>query len=253
MRKGMTFVSSLLALVTIGVTSSCSGSDSLGPGESSVVQLPVSTGSDTTTVPIPGPRTGSGPVVGVRISPASAVVEVGSAVYFWAAGDNAAGELVEKSHVSWVSSDPSIAAVSDSGTVRGVAVGSAHITATIDGHSASADVIVIAPPPPLTEFDLQVTVRGALPGVTDTTAAELVSGATVTLYRTTPDSSSMQPDELIGTRTTDPGGSVAFRSIAPGWFRVEITPPAGSPYHGRTVTFHPPLMPVVPILLFLPG
>lgn len=59
---------------------------------------------------------------------------------------DASNRILTGRPVQWSSSDPSIAAVSADGTVLGVAVGAATITATVDGKSATRVVVVLAIP-----------------------------------------------------------------------------------------------------------
>lgn len=251
MSGGTRFVTTLFVLAGAGLLVACGGNDAFGPARASVAQTPGTTGSDTTTIPIPGPRTGPGPVVTVEISPVSATVVVGGITYFWARGYNADGDLVVGTQAIWVSSDPSVLSVSDTGSVRGMAVGSAQVTATIEGHAAMAQVIVVEPPPPITQYDMTLNVRGAL-SANDTTETEPVPGTTVVLYSTTaPGSGSTDPDVLLATKVADDSGNVLFTAVPAGWFRAVMTPPAGSPYQAKTETFSPNPQPDVYVELYL--
>ena len=58
-------------------------------------------------------------------------------------GDIPPGGLI----TTWTSSNPTVATVDASGTVRGVALGNTVITATSYGVSASITVVIVAPPP----------------------------------------------------------------------------------------------------------
>ncbi|MEG0987083.1 MAG: Ig-like domain-containing protein, partial [Clostridia bacterium] len=80
----------------------------------------------------------------LKVTPAVATVEVGKTVQLAAAKDGAAVAA------TWVSGTPTIATVDASGLVTGVADGSATITATFGGESATCVVTVgkaIAPTP----------------------------------------------------------------------------------------------------------
>jgi hypothetical protein len=79
-------------------------------------------------------------------------------------------------------------------------------------------------------FDLVVTVVGADPSG-DTLQTVRLSGARVTLSRfaSLPDSGSV-PDAVISTRRTGRDGQVVFHRLQPAWYRVDVEPPAGSPY-----------------------
>jgi len=77
---------------------------------------------------------------GVRIDPASVQLEVGETVQLSATVYPA--DAPDKS-VTWTSGDPSIATVSETGLVTGVAYGSTTVTAeTINGGTATCDIMV---------------------------------------------------------------------------------------------------------------
>ena len=82
------------------------------------------------------------PVASVAVSPASASVTVGQTVQLTATPKDASGNPLSGRAVTWATSNGAIATVSASGVVTGVAAGSATITATSEGKSGSATVIV---------------------------------------------------------------------------------------------------------------
>jgi Big-like domain-containing protein len=87
-----------------------------------------------------------GPVVNVRIShPSGTMFPLGSGIQLSAYGVDMFGTHVPDRPVSWSSSNPSVASVDAYGFVTGHQEGSATITATIDGVSAS---IAVYPKPP---------------------------------------------------------------------------------------------------------
>jgi uncharacterized protein YjdB len=99
----------------------------------------------------------SGPVNSIAISPASGSVQQGKTLQLTDAFKDVAGNPVTVHSVAWTSSKSTVAAVSSSGLVTGVAVGSATITSTADGKSSTAAITVTAativapapaPPPP---------------------------------------------------------------------------------------------------------
>ena len=57
---------------------------------------------------------------------------------------DAAGKVLDVGAISWSTSDAKIAILNGNGNVRGVAVGTATITATVAGRSATATVQVTA-------------------------------------------------------------------------------------------------------------
>ena len=93
----------------------------------------------------------AGPVNSVSITPASGSLQQGKTLQLAATYQDVAGNVVTAQSVAWTSSASSIAAVSSSGLVTGVAVGNANVTVTADGESKSAAITVTAasaPPPP---------------------------------------------------------------------------------------------------------
>ncbi|HEU4453795.1 MAG TPA: Ig-like domain-containing protein, partial [Longimicrobium sp.] len=107
-------------------------------------------GTATITATVEG-RSGSAPVTvqavpiaTLSISPASFALTVGQSATATAVAKDAAGNVLTGRAVAWSSSNPAVATVA-SGVVRAVAAGSATITATSEGRSATAPVTVTAP------------------------------------------------------------------------------------------------------------
>ncbi len=88
------------------------------------------------------------PVASVAVTPASATIQVGQTQQLAATLKDASGNTLSGRAVSWSSSNSSVASVSSSGLVTGLAAGSAVITATSEGKSGTATLTVVAPPPP---------------------------------------------------------------------------------------------------------
>lgn len=82
------------------------------------------------------------PVSLVRVNPASANMRVGGSVTLSAQALDAAGGVVPGLSTAWKSSNPSIASVSGSGVVTGIAPGSATLTATVAGLNGVVAVTV---------------------------------------------------------------------------------------------------------------
>ena len=81
------------------------------------------------------------PVASLAVSPASLQLTVGEAAQLSADVRDAAGNPLDRP-VSWASADPSVATVDGSGNVTAEAVGSTSVTATSEGVSTSASVVV---------------------------------------------------------------------------------------------------------------
>jgi len=90
------------------------------------------------------------PVATVSVSPPSATVFVSQTLQLTATPKDAGGNTLTGRTITWGSSSSSVATVSSSGLVSGVATGSATITATSEGKSGTAAITVSTPPPPPT-------------------------------------------------------------------------------------------------------
>ena len=82
------------------------------------------------------------PVASVAIVPSSGSVAVGATIQLSATTKDASGNELTGRTLTWLSSSTSIARVSDSGLVSGVSVGSATISATSEGQTATAQIVV---------------------------------------------------------------------------------------------------------------
>jgi uncharacterized protein YjdB len=92
-------------------------------------------------------------VASVAVAPGSGEVDAGSTLRFEAKARDRRGVDVAGTSFVWTSSNTAVATVDNSGAVKGIAAGSAKITATAGGQSASADATVRggqtqSPPPP---------------------------------------------------------------------------------------------------------
>src|SRR5690348_2114584 len=81
-------------------------------------------------------------VASVQLTPSSADILVGDVLQLNATPRDADGNALTGRTITWSSSTPSVAAVSSSGSVEGVAQGTATITATSEGISSTADITV---------------------------------------------------------------------------------------------------------------
>ena len=88
-------------------------------------------------------RPGAG-VASVEIVPASAFLEVGATASLSFVGRKADGTVVSGLTPKWAVSDPTKLTVTSSGTLTGVAAGSATVTATLGASSATSTVTVVA-------------------------------------------------------------------------------------------------------------
>lgn len=86
-------------------------------------------------------------VASVDVTPQTAEVGIGHTLKLNATPRDAAGNALSGRSVSWSSSNSSVASVDNGGTVIGVAAGNATITASSEGKSATAAIIVKADAP----------------------------------------------------------------------------------------------------------
>jgi hypothetical protein len=82
-------------------------------------------------------------------------------------------------------------------------------------------------------------VRGTILGVrltdpADTTSQEHVAGASIAVYlefaHVPVDSSELPEHKLLGTITSDARGAFQLTNVPGGYYRLDVTPPPGSPY-----------------------
>src|SRR5207248_1929259 len=86
------------------------------------------------------------PVASVAVNPATPSVAVGGTVQLTATPQDSVGNSLPGRTVTWASSASTVASVSTTGLVTGVAVGSATITATSEGQNGTATVTVTPVP-----------------------------------------------------------------------------------------------------------
>jgi uncharacterized protein YjdB len=106
------------------------------------------------------------PVASVLLVPASAALRVGETATLTATVRDAVGTTLTGRTITWASSAPAVATISAAGVVTAVALGSATLTATSEGQSATATVVVTST---------------AVPVIATVSPAALTPGATLTL------------------------------------------------------------------------
>lgn len=111
----------------------------------------VAPGTTTVTATVEGKTatasvTVSAPVSSVTVTPPTLSLVVGAAQQLSATSRDSAGNQLQRRPVSWSSSAPAVATVSNQGLVSGVALGVAVITASVEGRTASSQVTVTLAP-----------------------------------------------------------------------------------------------------------
>jgi Prealbumin-like fold domain/Bacterial Ig-like domain (group 2) len=196
-------------------------------------------GTDTTG----SPATSTGPVASVTLTPKNVTLRMGYYTYFSAAPRDDKGALVTGKRAAWSSSNSAVLVASDTGVFYAKAIGSAKVYGTIDGHTDSANVVVIVaapdtlitpPPAPVSSFNLALSTAGAVAGA-DTSQSQPVAGVTITVTRV----GGVRGDTLnapivAGTVTTDANGTASLQNLPGGSYSFAVTPPAGSPFVAMT-------------------
>ncbi|HET9010216.1 MAG TPA: right-handed parallel beta-helix repeat-containing protein [Gemmatimonadaceae bacterium] len=118
----------------------------------------------------------------VSVAPVTTSVAIGATALLAATVLDADGQRVTDVPVSWRSSDPALAKVSESGVVTGVAVGTATITARADTRQGTAQITVYSAGSSAGTVDFAAIKRGIRPrgfGATPYTHRAPASGARV--------------------------------------------------------------------------
>ena len=95
-------------------------------------------GSGDSTAPRP-------PIAAVTIVPESVEVVIRGTVQLTATMWDAAGRVARGREMMWASGNPAVAMVSPTGLVTGLLKGSTTVTATCEGRSATAVIVVFLP------------------------------------------------------------------------------------------------------------
>lgn len=144
-------------------------------------------GTATVTVQVNAPPPAA--VASLSVTPATSTVSIGGAVQLEAAARDAQGTVLLGRVITWTSSNPQVAIVSPTGFVTAIASGNATITATSEGQTANAQIIVpaVATPFPVNSIIVSPAVAtSAIGGTTQFSAVtrdmigNVLTGRTVT-------------------------------------------------------------------------
>ena len=211
------------------------GNNGNGSGTDTSGQHPDTTGQPPAT----------GPVVSVQLSPATVTAFVGNYVGVYALALNAEGRALPNKKFTWRSSNESVVAVSDTGLLRAVAIGTATVYASVDGKEGSALVTVVAKPeepPPVDKFTVRGVVLGDDPQP-DTMRVVRVPGATATLFRVgDAKGDTLNPRVQVATATSDAQGEFVFADVPSGYYTIEVKAPSGGPFEDGSTGFGPQRM-----------
>lgn len=162
-------------------------------------------------------------------------IATGDSTTFSATAVDARGNTITGRPVTWASSNTSVAAVSTSGVVTGLALGTATITATVDSTSGSATVLVTATPP---------TVITDQPGNVSKTTADFQGrvnpngSATMAWFEWSRDTAAFtnptsSPSQSVGSGTALVPMSFSATGLAPGadyLYRLDASNGGGTRY-----------------------
>jgi Bacterial Ig-like domain (group 2) len=255
MQTRLIHLGTLTLAVAISALLACGKADGGPPTSPNLGTNPQGTGGDTSgngTTGGNGQRP-TGTVDSVSVVPASLTLLRGNYAALRVQGVSRDGTWLADQPATWKSSSPDVVAARDTGIVQGLAVGTAFVTATINGHSAFARVSVVAasagappppppPPPPVVKFTLIAVVSGVLPATaSDTGGLGPVAGAKVDVYYSASAmADSLDKRTLVTTGTTDATGAMTVPDLPTGWYRLKVAAPSGSPWLDGETLLAPP-------------
>jgi uncharacterized protein YjdB len=183
-------------------------------------------------------------VTTVSVSPPAAAIAVGANTTLAATVNDQNGNVMTGQTVNWSSSNASVAPVSSSGVVSGLAAGSATITAAVSGKSGTASITVTAgPPPPPVPTTVSITPA----------SASVATGSTVTLQATVNDQyGSPMSGQTIAWSSSDPAAATVNSSgivtgVAVGSATITATSSGKSGTAAITVTAVAPVVTTVTV------
>jgi uncharacterized protein YjdB len=191
-------------------------------------------------------------VATVEIAPATATVTVGTSVSLTATALDATGNVVSGRKVRWASADTNFATISNAGVVTGRYVGTVPVAATIEGKTATAQIVVI--PIPVATVRVSPSSRDLIVGETATLAAEpldargvVLPGRSVAWTTSRPNVASVNaggvvtalaPGSAVITATVEGKSGVAAVTISPAPVAtVVVSPTSASLVVGQAIAF----------------
>lgn len=181
--------------------------------------------SGTATVTV-----GQVPVATVAVTPSQSTVTVGQTVTLVANPLDAAGQPLTGRAVTWTSSSPGIASVSATGVVTAVSVGSAVITATVEGVDGLATVVVN--PAPVASVTVSPSSRTLTVGQTATLSAtaldaagNVIAGAPITWSSTNTAVATVSSGGVVSAVAAGSATILATSGTAVGTAAITVTNP----------------------------
>jgi uncharacterized protein YjdB len=161
------------------------------------------------------------PVASVTVTPTSEAISAGASVPFHVILKDSANRTITGRQISWSSSAPSVANVTDVGVVTGILVGSAEITATSEGKQGTAAVTVNTLTTPVAAVSLSPPSADISGGGTKQLVATLrdangnvLGGRTISWTSSNPDRATVSATGLVTAAPVD--GSVTISASVEG-------------------------------------
>lgn len=158
------------------------------------------------------------PVATVTVSPASVSVAFGAAAQLTATLADASGTALTGRTVTWTSSNTAVATVSSTGLVTGANVGTATVTATSEGKSGSATILVTPNSAITFAASGRVVEAAGTPGIAGARVTAQDANATVLATTTTDATGNWTISGLAA------GSSVQFAVSATGFVSTLVAP-----------------------------
>jgi uncharacterized protein YjdB len=199
---------------------------------------------DGKTLPIKF-RIEQGIVVNVAVTPSPSTIIVGKTGALTAVLTDAHSNIVANQVVSWSSDNTAVATVDSHGIVTGASLGMATITASSNGMSGTAAVVVVRPPvaavivEPATS-SLQVGRNETLITTLKDADGNTLTGRTVGWSSSDPTSATVdangvvtavQPNTVTITATAEGVSGIASVTITPAGFSVKVGSLSGGDFH----------------------
>ncbi len=245
--RGVTWSSDNSAAATVAgsglVTAVAPGNASItATSEGISVSVPV-----VVSAPPPAPPPAPAAVAALSISPSSISINVGGGAALSATPTDSHGNVLTGRTVTWLSSAPQTASVDGSGNVTGVAAGTATITASCEGKTATAQITVNTPPPPPPAAVASVTVAPTtvtlivgstanLSAATRDASGNLLGGRTITWTSGTPGIATVSSSGVVTAVATGTAVITATSGSASGSAQITVNPLPPAPVASVTVT-----------------
>jgi len=191
-------------------------------------------------------------VATVEVAPPTVTVTIGATVSLTATVLDAAGNVVTGRKVRWATADSNFATITDAGVVTGRYVGTVPVAASIEGKTATAQVIVI--PIPVATVRVSPASRDLTVGESTTLTAETLDGRgavltgrpvawttsrpTVATVSASGVVTAIAPGSAVITAAAEGKSGVAAVTVSPAPIAtVAVTPTSASLVVGQTIAF----------------